>query len=118
MRIKLAVVLSLSVLLFTAAVSFAEENKKNAPEPSAPVCLLPNASMQNSQPECLIKEDPLAPKPLLYSVSSEDFDSDESLNRVAGNYDTGLVAKEDTYKSKKNERVNPLRERSYDEVSH
>lgn len=53
----------------------------------------------------------------LFSVSSEDLDPVEGLNRVAGQYDLGHASKEYTYKSKSHERSDPLHERSHEEVS-
>ena len=53
----------------------------------------------------------------LLSVSTDDLSATDSINRIAGNYETNRPAEESSYRSPKNERVNPLHSRSYEEVS-
>ena len=54
----------------------------------------------------------------VYSVSSDDLNASDSLDRISGGkYETGYVSKEFTYKSNDHGRSDPLKSRSYDDVT-
>ena len=59
------------------------------------------APFASADSKILIKEEPKKPlKEDVFSVSTQDLDSSDSLNRIAGNYDTGYSSPEQSYKSK------------------
>ena len=57
----------------------------------------------------LIKEEPKKPlKEDVFSVSTQDLDSSDSLNRIAGNYDNGYSSPEQSYKPKEHAGAGPF----------
>ena len=67
------------------------------------------APFTSADSKILIKEEPKKPlKEDVFSVSTQDLDSSDSLNRIAGNYDTGYSSPEQSYKPKEHAGAGPF----------
>ena len=113
MRKKISFILFLSVGLLPCAFLFAEGNKQSE---SAVSCVLPKAELKSDEAQCSTGNKPASTEPL-FSVSSDDLDPSESLNRVSGEYDADYLPKDSTYKSKNHGLSDPLHGRTYEDVS-
>ena len=111
--------------LLACAFLFAEESKDTKDVPL--MCALSGDTILNSSavkkpadelsivsPEnCKLVEQ----KEPLFSLSSEDLDPSESLNRISGEYESEYLPEDYLYKSKNHGHSDPLHGRSYEEVS-